>query len=123
MEQAAAAARIQKDQDASRKRQLISDEITNSSKRRRIGSVVDSAAVFSGVGGARVDSSLAKFDVTNLPIHVVVDLIVSSFQVLAPDTLRKAIDVRSIAVPLLIKVFRTNLRLTFFAGRLDSITT
>lgn len=94
MEQAATDARRRQDQEASRKRQNIVEELSNPSKRQKLDSDVDTASVFSGVtAGREVNHALASFDVTALPLHMVVDLVISSFQVLAPDILLKAINV------------------------------
>lgn len=93
MEHAANDAKREKEQEATKKRQSISEEISNSSKRRKLETVIDTAAVFTGVGAGKVDSALAQFDVTSLPINIVVDLVISSFQALPSDILRSAIDV------------------------------
>lgn len=95
MEQAATDAGHQRDQEASRKRQSISDHLSNSAKRRRLDPDVDTVAALVDAGTRRGrDNALATFDVTTLPLQLAVDLIIASFQALGPETLAQAITVR-----------------------------
>lgn len=96
MEQAAIEAGQQREQEASRKRQSISDDLSNSAKRRRLDPGVDTVAALVDAGTRRGrDNALATFDATTLPLQLAVDLIIASFQALGPETLAQAISVRS----------------------------
>ncbi|ORY92427.1 Symplekin tight junction protein C terminal-domain-containing protein [Leucosporidium creatinivorum] len=88
MERAVAEARQQRELEASRKRQALSDEITNSSKRRRLDSAPSDAQVF-----ASSDNPLSTFDATTLPVAVVIDLIINNFQGISDATFNAAIEV------------------------------
>lgn len=90
MEQAIFDARQQKDQEASRKRQTMSDQIASSAKRRRLDSTPGSdAQIFSAP-----DNPLSTFDATTLPLPVVIDVLVATFQTINDTSLSSAIEVR-----------------------------
>lgn len=92
MEQALAEARQQRELEASRKRQALSDEISTSAKRRRLDLPAADAQVF-----ATPDNPLATFDATSLPLPIVIDLIVNNFQGIDDATFTAAIEVRILA--------------------------
>lgn len=105
MKAAAAAARLERDEEANRKRQRINDElsISEESKRRRIdGSPIDPGllgqrpsgpSVFATGAAQTAANPLATFDAKTLPLHLVVELIIANFQVITDDALRAAIGV------------------------------
>lgn len=96
MEQAILVARQQKELEASRKRQAISDQLESSAKRRRIdsGAGVDAMQVF-----AAPNNPLATFDASGLPLPLVVDLVVANLEGLSEVAFTDAIEVRLCAHP------------------------
>lgn len=108
MEAAARAYHEHKELEAKRKREVITDEISHSaSKRQRveepqIGSGPTGGDV-NGLGGAAAfrDASqddsranpLASFDVTTLPVQLVIELIIANLQALTDADLHGAISV------------------------------
>lgn len=88
MEQAVVEARQQRELEASRKRQALSDEISTFAKRRRLDLPPVDAQVF-----ANPDNPLSTFDATSLPLPIVIDLIVNNFQGISDTTFNAAIEV------------------------------
>lgn len=89
MDQAIVDVRLQREQEAGRKRQALSDQISSSAKRRRLDSAPGSdAKVFSAS-----DNPLASFDATSLPLPVVVDILVATFSGIGETSLTEAIEV------------------------------
>lgn len=91
METAATVARRQKEQEASRKRQLIADELDSSAKRRRLDAAsasVDPVAVFSS---SNTDLRIGTFDARSLPVPTVVELLVHNFTAVDERRLQFAI--------------------------------
>lgn len=92
MEQAANEARLQRDSETKRKRQLLVDGIQTSVKRRRI----DTAApVDLSAFSFSAENPLAKFDASSLPLQLVVDLVVANLQIVTEATLATVIQVGS----------------------------
>lgn len=93
MEQAIIEARHQKEQEASRKRQALSDQIAGSAKRRRLDVAPGAdARIFSAS-----DNPLASFDASSLPLPVVIDVLVATFQTISEASLTSAIEVSVVA--------------------------
>lgn len=94
MESAASDAQKRREIEASRKRQLASDEqLESSSKRRRLdpnGATGSSTASFLV---NEKDNPLASFDVKTLDLQIVVDLVIASFEALSDERLVAAITV------------------------------
>lgn len=100
MEIAAVQSRQKLESDASKKRQSMADEISNSTKRRRLDADINPGAVFSEVGTRRgADPGRPSFDVTALPLQSVIDFLLASFQSVQPDTLSSAIRVNFVSTP------------------------
>lgn len=100
MEQAAAEAKQQRDRDATRKRQLITDEITDSVKRRRLepsaGEDASGGAAFATIAASyNTPTALATLDASTLPLQTVVDLIFATYQGQSEAALNARIAVRS----------------------------
>jgi hypothetical protein len=105
MQHAADVAQSQREEEASRKRERISDEISNVSKKRRLDSAVEGASQTSAAALAtandfavalsrtgRANPALAAFDVTALPVAVVAELIINNFQVVNDSTLISSVE-------------------------------
>lgn len=85
MEAALVDAKLKREGEASRKRQLILDEITESVKRRRIEPAGESsslgAAVFAGIAASNgTPAAMATLDATTLPLQTVVELVIATLQ-------------------------------------------
>jgi hypothetical protein len=91
MEQSLVHSRSLRDADATRKRQSIADDLSLSSKRRRVEPDVNPRDVFAGGRGG-----MTGFDASSLPLGLVVDLIVGSFQSMGSEVLNGAIRVSSL---------------------------
>jgi symplekin len=105
MQHAAEAAQNRRDEEASRKRERISDEISNVSKKRRVDSAVEGASFTSAAALAtandfavalsrtgRANPALSAFDVTTLPVALVAELIINNFQVVTDNALANAVE-------------------------------
>ncbi|KAK4048377.1 hypothetical protein OIO90_005847 [Microbotryomycetes sp. JL221] len=101
MEQAANEARLAREQESNRKRQRLADDIANSVKRRKtddsITIVQDQQKqeqvdidIFNLIGDE--NNALARFDVSNLPMQLVVDLVVSNLQLVTDSVLQRVIE-------------------------------
>lgn len=91
MEFAETDSKRRREMEASRKRQLASDEqVELSSKRRRLDPEAIATASFLV---NEKDNPLASFDVKTLDLQVVVDLVIASFEALSDERLVAAISV------------------------------
>lgn len=97
MQKAAETAHKRRDEDASRKRSHIADvvEQQSSSKRRKIGSSITSFAdaVAPVAAADQTTDAAASFDVTTLPVNIVIELIIANLQAVPSARLASAIDV------------------------------
>ncbi|KAK4053378.1 hypothetical protein OIV83_001542 [Microbotryomycetes sp. JL201] len=97
MEQAANEARLAREHESNRKRQRLAEDIDNSLKRRKI----------RGESGAQQEkqydisafsllpdgnNALAQFDVSTLPIQLVVDLVVTNLQLITDTVLESVLE-------------------------------
>lgn len=92
MELAESTAAHRKEAEASRKRQLISDEVEMSAKRRRIHNE-DGASFRNAVLAAGDNNPLAGFDAKTLPLELVVELVIASFEALSDQRMFQVITV------------------------------
>jgi symplekin len=97
MQKAAESAQRQRDDEASRKRSHIAEVVEQqaSSKRRRLASsqtsFADAAAPVAAAD--HTADAAASFDVTVLPVHVVIELIIANLQAVPAARLTHAIEV------------------------------
>ena len=100
-----------KEHDTSLKRQRVSEDIAATSfssgmdsKRRRLedGSArgtppaqqyTGNMAIFAGASGTMPPPGIADFDVSSLPINIVIECIVANLQVIGEEALNAAIEV------------------------------
>ncbi|KAH8929649.1 hypothetical protein BT69DRAFT_1256010 [Atractiella rhizophila] len=95
MDVAASEARAAREAEASRKRQIITDELS-SNKRRKISKDKREAGPPKSLyevltGPDYAGNPLAEFDASTLPSNLVVDLVMATFQSLADERLQQAI--------------------------------
>jgi symplekin len=101
MENAALEASRTRDEEATRKRKMIADEISLASKKRRVEAVTDKTQQLSVVdvftnSNEPNAAAQAQFDITTLPVQLVAELIIGNFQVITEERLQEAIRVGSI---------------------------
>lgn len=105
-----------REQEGSLKRQRASEDIAAAglqggidSKRRRLedGSqapplaqqYAGNMAIFAGASGSYPPPGIADFDVTSLPINIVIECIVANLQVIGEEALNAAISVSGPSLP------------------------
>ncbi|KAM0787454.1 hypothetical protein ACM66B_003533 [Microbotryomycetes sp. NB124-2] len=95
MEQAANEARLAREHESNRKRQRLADDIENTLKRRRIQEGVNAKAsdvsAFS-LSPDGTNNALTMFDVSTLPLQLVVDLVVSNLQLITDNVLQSVLE-------------------------------
>lgn len=97
MDVAAQLARQAREAEASRKRQLLADDIEQASKRQRLGEGTSRPTAFAEAvarSGEMAAQPLATFDVKSLPVELVVELILASLITLTDDNFHEALQVR-----------------------------
>lgn len=80
-----------------RKRQLMTDDLDGSAKRRRVeGGMGNVASFVDARTGTASTNALASFDAKTLPLELVVELVISSLQILSDAALNQSITVRAL---------------------------